>query len=316
MDIGYALICEEHGPRDLVDFSATAEDNGFAYLSISDHYHPWMSVQGNSPFAWTVLGALADRVELPLITQVTCPTKRYHPAIVAQMAATTAALCGGRFTLGLGTGELLNEHVVGGEWPDPATRLDMLEEAVEIIKTLFEGEEYTHRGRFYTADRARLYTLPDEPAPLAIAAGGTDAAQIAARLDAALISTSPSEDIIEAYRDAGGNGPVYGQATVCFAEDADTAKKIMHETWRHSAMDWDANAEIVNPAGFESATEHVRVEDLTGSKPMGRNVDEYLDSLQTYADAGFDAITIHNIGPHQDQFLQWAGDELLPNWDS
>lgn len=315
MDLGYALICEEHPPESLLDNAEQAVAAGFRYLSISDHYHPWLDDQGHSPFAWSVLGALCERVEVPLITQVTCPTKRYHPAIVAHMAATTARMAPGGFTLGLGTGELLSEHVVGGEWPDPATRLDMLEEAVDIIRELFTGDEHTHRGRFYTVDRARLYTLPEEPAPIAIAAGGTDAAAIAARLGAALISNSPSEDVIEAYRSAGGDGPVYGQATVCWAEDADKAEKIMHATWRQSALDWDANAEIVNPAGFESATQTVRAEDLVGSKPVGSDVDEYLASLEQYRDAGFDRITLHNVGPHQAEFVAWAGEELLPRWE-
>ncbi len=312
MDIGYTLICEEHPPTDLVDNAVRAEEAGFTYAAISDHFHPWLPEQGNAPFAWTVLGALTARTDLPLMTQVTCPTKRYHPAIVAQMAATTAAMAPKGFTLGLGTGELLNEHVVGGEWPDPDTRQDMFDEALGIIRDLFTGEETTHRGRFYTVDRAQLYTLPDEAPPIAIAAGGTTAAQLAARAGAALISTSPSSDLVEAYHEAGGTGPVYGQATVCWHEDADEAAELMRDHWRQSALDWDANAELVNPAAFSSATQTVRVEDVTGSKPMGHDLDEYLQSLSVYRDAGFDNLSLHNVGPHQEEFIDWCRDTLFP----
>lgn len=314
MELGYALITEEHPPRALVDAAERAAEAGFAYLSISDHFHPWTSVQGESPFAWTVLGALADRVDLPLITAVTAPYKRYHPAIVAQAAATTAAMTTAGFTLGLGTGEALNEHVVGGEWPDPAVRLEMLEEAIAVIRELWTGKEVTHRGRYVTVDQARLYTLPESPPPIVVAAGGSDAAELAGRLGAGFMGTSPDAELIEAYRAAGGDGPIYGQATVCWADDEETARRTMHERWRHSAFDWSVNAEIPTPEGFETAGEVVREEDVTGKKPMGTDVDAYLDSMAMYAEAGYERVAIHNVGRDQTGFLRFAEVALLPAW--
>lgn len=312
VEFGYALICEEHPPEDLVANARAAHDAGFEALAVSDHFHPWLEDQGHSPFAWTLLGALTEAVPLPLVTQVTCPIKRYHPAIVAQMAATTARMAPAGFTLGLGAGESLNEHVVGGDWPDPGTRFEQLEEAVEIIRRLFGGEDLNHRGRWFTVDRARLYTLPDQPAPLALAAGGTQAAELAARLDAGLIVVGPNTEVLEAYREAGGTGPTTAQASVCWDEDADTARKVLRERWRQGALGWDANADIPTPAGFAAATQTVRVEDVTGSKPVGSDLDAYLESMAQFTDAGFDRVVIHNVGDEQGGFLRWAGEELLP----
>jgi coenzyme F420-dependent glucose-6-phosphate dehydrogenase len=314
MDVGYALICEEHPARDLVDAADRAGQAGFAYLSVSDHFHPWTPLQGESPYAWTVLGAIAERVDLPLVTAVTAPYRRYHPAIVAQAAATTATLARGGFTLGVGTGEALNEHVVGGDWPDPAVRQEMLEEAVGVIRRLWTGEEVTHRGPHVTVDRARLFSRPETPPPLVVAAGGPDAAVLAGRLGAGFMGTSPSPDLIKAYREAGGDGPVYGQATVCWAEDEETARRTMHERWRHSAFDWSVNAEIPTPEGFETAAEVVRQDDVTGKKPMGTDVDAYLESLSMYADAGYERVAIHNVGRDQAGFLRFAEVALLPAW--
>lgn len=316
MELGYALMCEEHGPQALLDDAARAEEAGFELFSVSDHYHPWLSSQGHSPFAWSVLGALTARTALPLISMVTCPIKRYHPAIVAQMAATTACLARGGFTLGLGTGEHLNEHVVGGEWPDPAVRQEQLQEAVEIMRQLFSGDEITHYGEWFTVDRARLFTLPEEPPAIAVAAGGSSAAQLAAELGAGLVTVGPNTDLVEVYRDAGGIGPVIGQASACWHTDAGEAKKIMRERWRQGTLGWDVNAELPTPAAFEAATQTVREDDVVGSKPIGNDVDDYLKSLGQFQDAGYDRVLMHNIGREQAGFLAWAERQLLPAWRS
>lgn len=312
MEIGYSLICEEHQPEDLLDNAGRAEDAGFQLLAVSDHFHPWLDSQGQSPFAWSVLAALTERTSLPLVSLVTAPIKRYHPAIVAQMAATTARMAGAGFTLGLGSGENLNEHVVGGEWPDPVVRQDALEEAVGIIQDLLDGDELTYYGRWFTVDRARLYTLPDAGPEIAIAAGGAQAAELAGQLEAGLILVGPQGELVDSYRDAGGPGPVIAQASVCWHEDPEQARKTVHEHWRQGALGWDANAELPTPAAFETATRTVRVEDAVGSTPVGRELDAYLGSIEQFREAGIDRLTLHNIGPEQTGFIEWAGRELLP----
>lgn len=312
MEIGYSLICEEHPPEDLLANAASAERAGFELLAVSDHFHPWLDSQGQSPFAWSVLAALTERTGLPLVSLVTCPVKRYHPAVVAQMAATTARMAPGGFTLGLGSGENLNEHVVGGDWPDPVVRQDALEEATGIIADLLEGDELTHYGRWFTVDRARLYTLPDTTPDIALAAGGSDAAELAAELDAALIIVGPQDDLVETYREAGGPGPVIAQASVCWHEDADRAREIVRERWRQGALGWDANAELPTPDAFEAATQHVGQEDAVGSTPVGSDLATYRESLEQFREAGVERLAIHNIGTEQQGFLDWAERELLP----
>lgn len=310
MEIGYALITEEHGPKELVANARRAEEVGFTFLSVSDHFHPWLASQGHSPFAWTVIGALLEATSLPIVTQVTCPIKRYHPAIVAQAAATAAALGDGRVTLGLGTGEALNEHVVGGAWPAPSIRLDMLDEAIGIIRALWSGEPVTHVGDHFEVDRATLYTLPDRLPPIAIAAGGQRAIDLAAR-HGDLITTGPDPDTIAAYRDAGGEGRIYGQASVCYAADRGTAERTVLERWRHSAFGWDVNAELPTPGAFADATDPLPDDEVIGSSPVGPDADAYRASLDAYREAGFDAVSIHNIGPDQATFLDAAADLVL-----
>lgn len=311
MRIGYAIICEEHPPERIIAHARAAEEAGFDYLSISDHFHPWMDVQGESPFAWSVIGALSEATDLPVITQVTCPIRRYHPAIVAQAAATSARMCRGGFTLGLGSGEALNEHVVGGEWPNPDHRLAMLDEATHIIQTLWSGEMVSFRGEFYTVDRARLYTLPDERPGIAIAASGPDSAGLAASYGG-LVATGPSDELVSSYREQGGEGRIWGQATLCFDRDPEEAAERFVSRWRHSALDWTVNGELPTPAGFETATEKLDREDIITSEPVGDDVEAIVGSLQQYADAGFDAVALHNIGEDHQPFLTFAGEELLP----
>ena len=311
MQIGYAILTEEHPPERILAHARAAEQAGFDYLSISDHFHPWRPVQGEAPFAWTVIGALSQVTDLPVVTQVTCPIQRYHPAIVAQAAATAARMCGGEFTLGLGTGEALNEHVVGGAWPSPARRLAMLDEAAGMIAALLTGEEVTIHGDFFTVDRAQLYTLPDGPPRLAVAASGPDSAAVAAR-HGDLVSTGPNDDLLASYREQGGTGRAFGQPTLCFDHDADRAADRLAERWKHSAMDWSVNAELPTPAAFETATAHLTRDDVVGAEPVGDDVEAISDSVATYADARFDAVALHNVGEHHDDFLRFAETDLLP----
>jgi G6PDH family F420-dependent oxidoreductase len=230
--IGYTLSAEEHRPDDLVRHAQLAERAGFTFALISDHFHPWIDRQGQSAFVWAVLGGIAQRTStLRIGTGVTCPLLRIHPAIVAQAAATTASMLPGRFFLGVGTGEELNEHILAQRWPSTTVRREMLEEAVELIRKLWEGELTSHSGRHYTVENARIYTLPDEPPPIAFAASGPEAAELAGRLGDALVTTAPDASVVETYREAGGSGPRYGQLTVCWGEDEAAARKTAHEWW-------------------------------------------------------------------------------------
>lgn len=310
MKFGYALICEEHDPKALIEMAAQAVDAGVDYLSISDHFHPWLDEQGESPFAWTVLGALATAHDVPLMTAVTCPYERYHPLIVAQAAATVAAIAPGGFTLGLGSGEALNEHITGRAWPNPRRRLQRLEEAVEIIQRAFEGDEFSYDGDYNQVDRARLYTLPDEPVPLAIAAGGTEAAELAARVGAALVAVDPDEDLVSAYQEAGGTGPCYGQATTCWGPSVDDAAKVFANTWRQAVLDWTAMGDIPTPEGFSQASDLANPDTFRGGMPMGPDLDGLEDTIAEWEDAGFENLALHNVGPYQREFLEAIGDVL------
>lgn len=311
MQVGYAIITEEHPPERILSHARRAEQAGFDYLTISDHFHPWIDEQGEAPFAWTVIGALAEVTHLPIVTQVTCPIHRYHPAIVAQAAATAARMCAGTFTLGLGTGEALNEHVVGGVWPDPARRLAMLDEATEMIAALFDGDETTHHGDFFTLDRARLYTRPSTPPRIGIAASGEVSAGVAAR-HGDLISTGPKAELVQSYREQGGAGRVLGQATLCFDRDDERAAERLTRRWKHTAMDWSVNAELPTPAAFATATDHLDRDDIISAEPIGDDVDAIVASVQAYADADFDAVALHNVGEDHVDFLQFAEADLLP----
>jgi G6PDH family F420-dependent oxidoreductase len=239
LTLGYALSCEEHGPNELVRNARAAEEAGFEFGMISDHFHPWTDSQGQSPFVWSVIGGIAQATErLRLGTGVTCPTIRIHPAIVAQAAATSQVMMEGRFFLGVGTGEELNEHVVGARWPGPQKRLEMLEEAIEVMRLLWQGGYQSHYGKHYTVEQARIYTLPEEPPPIAIAAAQPRAAELAGRAGDGLVGVSPDSDIVEQFEQAGGNGkPRYAQITVCYAESEAEAKKTAREVWPNGGLE-------------------------------------------------------------------------------
>jgi G6PDH family F420-dependent oxidoreductase len=310
---GYWLSSEEHPPLDLVRNARRAEDAGFEFAMISDHYHPWIDAQGHSPFVWSVIGGIAAATErLRVGTGVTCPLIRIHPAIVAQAAATCAALLPGRFFLGVGTGENLNEHVTGARWPAPDERIEMLEEAIDVIRLLWDGDEQTHRGEHYTVDHARLYTLPEEPIPIVVAAGQPNAAELAGSRGDALITTSPDEEIVSAYREGGGDGPRYGQVRLCWAEDAGEAKETAFRLWRHSGLGGTLSQELPRPSDFDAVAESVTEEMATEGVPCGPDPEPVVELVREWEQAGFDHIALHQIGPDQEGFVRFWERELRP----
>jgi G6PDH family F420-dependent oxidoreductase len=312
--IGYALSSEEHPPAALVANAARAEECGFAYALVSDHFHPWIDRQGHSPFVWTVIGGIAqatDRLELG--TGVTCPTIRIHPAVIAQAAATAAALMPGRFFLGVGSGENLNEHVVGRGWPSPDVRLEMLEEAVEIIRLLWRGEAMSFHGRHYTVEDARVYTLPPEPPRIMVAAGAPRAAELAGRVGDGLVSTAPEAELVERFRASGGDGkPTIGMVHVCFAEDEEEARRTAHEWWPNSAIRGDLGQELPLPRHFEQAASMVTEDDVAAAVVCGPDPARHMNAIAEYAEAGFDHVYVHQVGPAQDDFLTFYEREVLP----
>jgi coenzyme F420-dependent glucose-6-phosphate dehydrogenase len=311
--IGYALSSEERTPLDLVEQARMAEAAGFEFALISDHFHPWLDEQGESPFVWSVLGAIAEATErIPIGTGVTCPTMRMHPAIVAHAAATTACLLPGRFFLGLGTGENLNEHVLGDRWPSAEERLELLEEAVGIIRELWEGGLVTHHGKHYTVDRARLYTVPDEAPPIAIAAAAENAAELAGRVGDALISTAPDTDVVKAFEQAGGKGkPKYGQFHVCVADSREQAVETAYRCWRNGALAGELGQELPLPRSFRHATATLTREQVAEEVICGGDPGPHREKIEEFADAGFDRVYVHQVGSDQEAFMRLYEREVL-----
>src|SRR5215217_2491545 len=314
--IGYTLTSEEFGPRELVGLALRAEEAGFDFASISDHFHPWVSRQGNSPFVWAVIGAIAEATErLRVGTGVTCPTIRIHPAIVAHASATAALMLEGRFFLGVGSGENLNEHVLGDRWPPVRDRLDLLEEAVEIIRELWSGKLVSHRGRRYEVANARLYTTPEEPPPVMVAAGGEAAAELAGRIGDGLVLASPSEDAVSKFAESGGEGkPRYGQCHVCFAESEAEAKKTALEWFPNIALPGELSQELPQPAHFEQAASLLSEDDMAEVVACGPDQDRHVEMVQRFVDAGCDHVYLHQIGPDQDGFFDFYAREILPRF--
>lgn len=316
VEIGYTLSSEEFGPNELVRFAAIAEDSGFSFLTISDHYHPWVSAQGNSPFAWAVLGAVAKAtMRVRVGTAVTCPIMRIHPAIIAQAAATTAMMFEGRFWLGLGAGEQLNEHVTGEGWPQPAVRHEMLEEAIQIIRELWTGEELNYFGEYFTVDEAKLFTVPEQPPEIYLAASGPVAAERAAQQDG-FIATAPSRELVEAFESAGGEGPKLGQLTVCYDQTEERAKETAHRVWPISGLPGNFQWEIKSFEQFEEICKLVTPEQVAKSIVCGPDPQKVIEQINQFADAGFTHVFIHNVGPKQEEFLQWASREVLPRFEA
>ncbi len=281
-ELGYALSSEEHAPNDLVNNARRAEETGFTFALISDHYHPWIDRQGHSPFVWSVIGGIAQATErLRLGTGVICPTIRLHPAIIAQAAATAAAMMPGRFFLGVGSGENLNEHILGDRWPSVHVRQEMMEEAIEVIRKLWQGGYKSHRGRYYTVENARIYTLPEELPPVMVAAGGTQAAELAGRVGNGLIGTSPQSELLQTFDAAGGTGkPRYGQVTVCWAEDEAEARRTVHEWWPNAAVKGDLSQELPLPMHFEQASQMVTEQDVAQAIVCSPDPNRHIQAIQ------------------------------------
>lgn len=311
--IGYSLSSEEHGPRDLVRFGAMAADHGFTDIIISDHFHPWIEEQGESPFVWSVIGGISTaKPDVRIGTGVTCPTIRTHPAIIAHAAATASLMAGGRFFLGVGSGEQLNEHVLGDRWAPADVRLEMLEESVEVMRKLWTGDEVTHYGAHYTVENARLYSAPQEQVPVYVSAFGPKAAELAGRIGDGFVNTSPDADLVKAYRDAGGKGPAIAGAKACWASDEATARKTVHRLWPNTGLPGELAQELRTPAHFEQATQLVDEDTAVGSTPVGPDPEVHAESMRAYVEAGFDEVYVHQIGPDQEDFLRFYRDEVLP----
>jgi G6PDH family F420-dependent oxidoreductase len=312
--LGYKLSSEEFGPRELVRLARRAEDNGFGFALISDHFHPWTDAQGQSPFVWSVIGGLAEATSRLIVgTGVTCPTMRIHPAIIAQAAATSAAMLEGRFFLGVGTGENLNEHVVGARWPAVEVRQAMLEEAVGVMRQLWQGGYQDHHGRFYTVENARLYTLPERVPPVMVAAGGAKSAELAGRIGDGLVAIDADPELVERFGAAGGAGkPRYAELTVCWARDEASARRTAHAQWPNAALSWPLTTELAIPAYFQSAVEMVTEEAVAEVVVCGPDAGRHLTKIRAYADAGFDHVCIHQVGPDQEGFLRFYAREVLP----
>ncbi|WP_043630156.1 TIGR03557 family F420-dependent LLM class oxidoreductase [Nonomuraea candida] len=310
---GYFLSCEEHGPQELVRQAKAAERAGFEALWISDHFHPWLDEQGESPFVWSVIGALAEATSLPITTAVTCPLVRTHPVVIAHAAATTAALTGGRFRLGVGTGEALNEHVTDSRWPPLSERLEMLEEAIELMRELFTGKLVTHRGRHYSVDTARLYTLPEEPAPILVSGLGKKSTALAGRLGDGYVSTAPSAESVRAFREAGGTGkPALGGLKACYAGDEAAARKTVHRLWPTQGIKGEASQLLPLPRHFAQLAEMVTEDEAVNGSPVGPDPEAHVRAVQQYVDAGFDEVYVNQIGPEQDAFFDFYQREVLP----
>ncbi|MCX4632996.1 TIGR03557 family F420-dependent LLM class oxidoreductase [Streptomyces sp. NBC_01443] len=310
---GYFLACEEFTPGQLLEQARRAADTGFTRLAISDHFHPWNDAQGNSPLVWSMIGALSQAVHLPVTTLVTCPTMRLHPAITAQAAATSSRLLDGRFALGVGTGEALNEHVLGDRWPPFAERAEMLEEAVELMRELFTGRQVSHRGRHYTVENARLYTAPRGRLPVLVSAFGPKAAELAGRIGDGFVLMGPDEEAMGRFRAAGGEGkPVIGGLKVCWGEDREKAVDTAHRLWPTEQLPGELNQILPTPAHFEQASRLVTRRQVSENIPCGDDVEEHVAAVRAYADAGFEEVYIGQIGSDAEAFFTGYRDKVLP----
>jgi coenzyme F420-dependent glucose-6-phosphate dehydrogenase len=314
MEFGYWLSSEEHRPRELVSNASRAESLGFSFALISDHFHPWTRRQGNSAFVWGVLGAIGQATaRLRVGTGVTCPILRMHPVLVAHAAATAAVMMPGRFFLGLGTGENLNEHVLGQPWPSPGVRLEMLEEATDILRKLWRGRSLTLHGRYFRVQDAELFTLPEEPPPILIAAGGTRSVKLAGRIGDGLIAVAPGRKTIQAFEDEGGAGkPKIAQLSVCWAASDQAARRIALQWWPNGAWSGRLSTNLRSVDEFEDVAQLVREDDVAKKMVLGPDPHPYLEAVRDLEHAGFDHIAFHQVGPDQEGFFQFWQSELLP----
>jgi len=312
MRIGYFLSCEEYTPAELVEQAKAAADAGFEALWISDHFHPWNNEQGNSPFVWSVIGAISQVCDLPVTTAVTCPTVRTHPAIIAQAAATSGEMLGGKFILGLGSGEALNEHILGDVWPSVDVRLEMLEEAVALIRELWTGEVVTTEGKHYKVDHARIYNLPENPADIYISGFGPKATDLAGRIADGFINTSPDDTLLKTFKEASGGKPAQAGAKVAFAPTQEEGWGHAHRLWPNAGLPGEMAQILPTPEHFEQATELVTEEMTQKSVVAGNDPADHLEQVKSYADAGFDELYVANMGPHYKEMIAFYGEQVIP----
>jgi G6PDH family F420-dependent oxidoreductase len=318
MRIGYFLSCEEFGPRELVDQARLAQRAGLDRLWISDHYHPWNDRQGESPFVWSIIGALAEAVPgMHVTTAVTCPTMRIHPAVLAQAAATAAVMLDGRFHFGVGSGEALNEHILGEHWPEADVRLEMLEEAIEVMRGLWRGGQFSHRGRHYTIENARIYTLPEEPPDVLVSGFGPKSVDLAGRIGDGYVTTMPDADLLARFRSAGGEGKLAQAGTkVCWGPDERECVETVHRLWPNEGLAGELAQVLPTPAHFDQATQLVTEEMIAESVPCGPDTDKILATLREFEDAGYDELYVAQIGPRQEEFFEVLERDVLPQFSS
>lgn len=311
---GYFLSCEDYSPAQLLEQATLAQAAGFELLWISDHFHPWTSAQGQSPFVWSMIGALSQVCELPVTTAVTCPTLRIHPAVIAQAAATSAVLLGDRrFCLGVGSGEALNEHILGGVWPAADVRLEMLEESVEVIRKLWTGEDVTHRGKHYTVENARIWTLPETLPTISVSGFGPKATDLAARVGDAYTTTTPDKELLQRFRDKAKPGATAQVGfKVAWAPTEEEGLEIAHSTWPNSGLPGELSQVLPTVEHFEQASTLVTKEKLGESMTAGSDVDAHVAAFAPFVEAGFDEIYVGNMGPNYAEMLRAYGDEVLP----
>lgn len=314
MKVGYFLSCEEYGPAELVEQAVAAEQAGFEALWISDHFHPWNDEQGQSPFVWSVIGAISQACSLPVTTAVTCPTIRTHPAIIAQAAATAAVMLEGRFTLGVGTGEALNEHAVGARWPSYDLRMEMLEEAVELMRRLWEGDFVTTRGTHYEVDNARIYTLPESPPKVFVSGFGEKATEAAARFGDGFISTMADPDLVRTFKKLSDDKPAQVGFKVAWASTRDEGVDHAYRLWPNAGLPGELAQVLPSVRHFEQASQLVTRESTAESVVAGADPEEHLEELRKYAEAGYDEVYVANMGPHYRAMIEGWGRDVLPRF--
>jgi G6PDH family F420-dependent oxidoreductase len=314
-DFGLFLSSEEHGPREILTQAQQGAEAGFESIMLSDHFHPWTNQQGESPFVWSVIGAIGATTSLRVTTGVTCPTIRIHPAIVAQASATSQLLLNGRFRLGVGSGEALNEHILGDRWPPATTRLEMLEESVEVMRKLWGGGLVSHSGRHYQVENARLYSRPQQAPPVIVSGFGPEATDLAARIGDGFVTVEPDRSSVERYRSNGGAGPTLGAIKVCWGPDEGQAIKQAHALWATESLPGQLNQELPMPAHFEQAASLVTPEQVAEQVPCGPDPERYVAAITEYRDAGFDEIFINQIGDDLEGFLRFWETEIKSRLD-
>jgi len=314
--VGYFLSCEEFGPRELLRQGWMAEEAGFDALWISDHYHPWVEAQGQSPFVWSVIGGLSQVTQrVPVYTAVTCPTMRIHPAILAQATATSATMLPRRFGFGVGSGEALNEHVFGDAWPSTDVRLEMLEEAIEVIRLLWEGGTKDHEGRHYTVENARIYTLPEEPPPILVSGFGPKATTLAGRIGDGYMNVAPEEELLSLFRSSGGGDkPAHGAFKVCYGQDEAECVRTAHRIWSNEGLPGELAQVLPTPTHFEQAIELVTEEMISESMPCGPDPEPHREMIRQYDKAGYDEVYVQQIGTGHEEFFRFYEREILPEF--